>query len=193
MNLATIANGPIAEIPAGPLRLAAALGCYTDPRLSGVRIKPGPGGAGVVLEAMTALRLLKLDCEEGEAQGEVILPTNTLKRLLSSHRDAEIVGVALIPDEVELSVRSYSSTMTCAVRCLPATLPAMPELNERAAVTDATPSWLSMDQLASGLSALRKQCPEVSVLTQATPHPLLIKAKADGFMATVLMARLERD
>ena len=193
VNLATIANGPIAEIPAKPLRLAALLGCKSDERLAGVRIAPGPGGAGVRLEAITAQRLVRIESEEGEASTEVVLPVMPLRMMLQRHSDADFVGVAAVADEGLLQIRSYSESMTIAIQAPEVrAFPSLPTMLAPELAVEAEPCWLSLAELAQTLVIFRRFCPDVALLPQAQPHPLLMRLQGAGFKAEVHLARLER-
>lgn len=158
-----------------------------------MRIAPGPDGAGVELQAITPLRLTRFLVPEGEALSEVVLPVLPLRAMLQRHNDADFVAIAAVPDEKLLQIRSYSSAMTIAISAPPVHgFPTLPQMMEPAPALEASPCWLCLDQLAATLVTFRKYCPEISILPQKLPHPLLMRLRGDGFTAEVHLARLER-
>lgn len=110
--LAEVKTGPIAEFPAGALRLASRFTDGSHAELSSVVVEPGEDGRVVVMAA-TPVVAVRIDAE-GRAEERVLIPGVVARQMSRRHADADLVSVRAV-DDVLLSVRSFSSDTTVAV------------------------------------------------------------------------------
>ena len=110
--LTEVKQGPIAELSAETLNVAAAFVDRFKAELANVVIDPAGEGRVVVMAAgpYSAVRIEA----DGSATERVLVPGQLLQKMASRHREAELVSVRQV-DEVLISVRSYSEDSTLAV------------------------------------------------------------------------------
>ena len=181
--LAEVKQGPIAELSAETLNVAAAFVDRFKAELANVVIDPGADGRVVVMAAnpYSAIRIEA----EGSATERVLIPGHLLQRMAARHREAELVSVRQL-DELHVSVRSYSEDSTLAVSTPrgQACFAQFPPLDEPEAL-EAQPLGISAALLRKALTPL-EGAGRVTLLQ--LPGSVRISATWPRMSATVLVA-----
>lgn len=183
--LTGIKQGPIAELSAQVLNVAAHFTDRFRAELANVVIDPAGEGRVVVMAAgpYSAVRIEA----EGSAIERLLLPGQLLEKMAKRHREAELVSVRQV-DEVLISVRSYSESSTLAV-----TAPkgqtcflAFPEMDAPETV-EAQPLGISATLLRKALAPLQ-DADRVTLLQM--PGSVRISASWPTMQAVVIVAAM---
>ncbi len=110
--LTEVKQGPIAELSAHILNIAACFTDYHRAELANVVVDPS-GEGQVVVMAANLFSAIRIEAE-GTATERVLLPGQLLHKMAKRHPEAELVSVRPV-DEVLISVRSFSSDSTLAM------------------------------------------------------------------------------
>lgn len=181
--LAEVKQGPIAEFPAGAMRLAALFTDSSHAELSNVVIEPGEDGR-VTLMAATPICAVRI-VAEGRADERVLVPGDLARKVTRRHHDAELVSIRDV-DELLLSLRSYSADCTVAVsgpkgQVAFQTFPAMAAPDE----AEAAPLAVCGVLMRMVLRAVG-EADSLSLLQ--LPGALRVSASAERWSATLLLA-----
>jgi hypothetical protein len=181
--LTEVKQGPIAELSAQVLNVAAHFTDKFKAELSNVVVDPAGEGRVIVMAAgpYSAVRIEA----EGSATERVLLPGHLLQRMAARHREAELVSVRLV-DEVLISVRSYSEDATLAVTAPKgqACFLQFPEMDAPETM-EAVPLGVSPMLLRRALAAL-EGANRVTLLQM--PGSVRIAATWPSMSATVIVA-----
>ena len=198
-TLATVRGTPTLELSASVLRAFASLVptssayktvprlCILDPLPDGrVRAFSSDGVSAVIVRA------------EGHCQRPMALGMPILRRLLNSHRDAELVSIVARDDEPFLRVQSFSTGMTLAIEgaaeeCFAdaAAIDRIEAMGDGESGGSATMSVLALQPLRALLAA-GGAINRVHVRVMAGEGPLVIDAAhpKEGWSARVITMRL---
>lgn len=189
---------PAVEIPAATLRTFVALVptsrayktvpqlCIIHPTADGrVRLFASDGVSAVFMRA------------DGNCERMIAVELPILRRLMASHRDAEIFSIAAVPDEPFLRLRTFSAGQTVAIEA-PAPAPfttaeaidGIDALGDGEAGSGGTFAVLALQPLRTLLTA-GGRINRVRVRTMAGEGPLVIDVaeEREGWEARLLVMR----